>query len=43
MAQVLAVGRAEAEPGSLVGVVRDAFAFAFFAGGMWFGDVCLLR
>lgn len=43
MDQVVAISQAKAEPGSLVEFVRDAFAFAFFAGGIRFGDVCLLR
>lgn len=40
---VRAIARADAQPGSLVEAVRDGFVFAFFAAGMRFGDVCLLR
>ncbi len=29
--------------GSVESVARDAFAFSFYAGGMRFGDVCLLK
>ena len=45
ISQVRALAGAEAQPGSVVEAVRDAFAFAFafFAGGLRFGDVCLLR
>ena len=41
--EVRALASAPCEPGSMVEVVRDAFALAFYAGGMRFGDVCLLR
>ena len=42
-AEVRAIAAASCEPGSMVEVVRDAFALAFYGGGMRFGDVCLLR
>ena len=41
--EVVAIAEADCQPGTLVEAVRDAFALAFFAGGMRFGDVALLR
>lgn len=41
--EVRALVSAPCEAGSLVEAVRDGFALAFYAGGMRFGDVCLLR
>ena len=41
--EVAALASARCEPGSLVEAVRDGFALAFYAGGMRFGDTCLLR
>jgi integrase len=41
--EVRALAAAPCEAGSMVEAVRDGFALAFYAGGMRFGDVCLLR
>ncbi len=41
--EVAAIASARCEPGTLVEAVRDGFALAFYAGGMRFGDTCLLR
>jgi integrase/recombinase XerD len=41
--EVRALAAAPCETGSLVEAVRDAFALQFYAGGMRFGDACLLR
>lgn len=41
--EIQAFADADAEPGSLVEAVRDAFVLAFYAGGIRFGDIALLR
>src|SRR5690606_33231151 len=41
--EVRALASASCEADTMVVAVRDGFALAFYAGGMRFGDVCLLR
>jgi integrase len=41
--EMQALASLDLDAGSLPRVVRDAFLFAFYAGGMRFGDVCTLR
>ena len=41
--EVRALEAADLDPGSVNELARDAFVFAFYAGGMRFGDVCTLR
>ena len=43
LAEVEALRDAALDPASATGLARDAFVFAFYAGGMRFGDVCTLR
>ncbi|WP_412068608.1 tyrosine-type recombinase/integrase [Rubrivirga sp. IMCC43871] len=41
--EVAAIASARCESGTLMEAARDGFALAFYAGGMRFGDTCLLR
>ena len=43
MSEIEKLRDADLDPASVTGLARDVFVFAFYVGGMRFGDVCSLR